>query len=155
MIDTKAVLDLFKNIKCYNDLKALYNAAETAGFYLGSYWEAHNKHLAAIVRRNNPLGLEVPRFLSDPIQDDSNNYEMFEEKVKGYFGQFGIAAAIEQRLGNVSIDSKYSHYPKKKTRDEVIAMGFTPHADAQPNNAWYAYDFSNPLKLRFICNHFD
>lgn len=154
-MDKKAVLDLFKTVESYDDLKALFDTAETAGFYLGSYWDAHNKHLAKIVSRNNPLGLEVPRFLSNPSQADSNNYKEFEEKVIAHFAQFGIDTAIQERMQNVHIQERYASYPRKKTREEVIAMGYTPHPDASPENSWYAYDLSKPLKLRFVCDHYE
>lgn len=156
-MNTSSASEIFKSIKNRNDLETLFDIASKNGFYLGSAWDAHNRHLSAIVQRNNPLQLEVPNHINKPTQDISNDYVAFEELVKKHFAQFGVEKAIEERMQNIFVDSVYSSYPRKKTYAEVVAMGYTPHPEIKSDYAWYAYDLSKPLKIRYRAdqNHFN
>lgn len=155
MFNAQKALEVFNSVTTRKELEALFNAADNTGFYLGSSWDAHKRHLERIINKNNPLNLQIPRFLSDPKQEFSENYTVFEAEVKKYFAQFGVNEAIKERMQHVNVDTKFSSYPHKKTREEVIALGYTPHPDYVPNSSWYAYDLSKPTKLRFIAKHFE
>jgi len=155
MIDIQKLEDVLSQIETRSDLEDMFNTANKCGFNLGSVNEAHDKHIAAILRKYNPLQLQEPHELSNPKRVDSENYLHFAKKCKDYFQHFSVEDAILQRMGAVSIEPKFKSYPRKKTKEEVIADGYKPHPEASADNGWYAYDLSNPLKLRFIAKQFE
>ena len=148
------VKEIFSAITNRKELEQLFKDAEAAGFNLGSSWDCHKQHLSAIVRRNNPFNMEVPRSLKDPKYELSDNYIEFEKKVKAHFDQLGVKDAIAEAANWVYAQSVYESYPRKKTREEVIQMGFTPHVNANEDSAGYAYNMSDPLKIGYKAEHF-
>lgn len=155
MFDKQKALEVFNSITTRKELEDLFEIANKAGFYLGSAWEAHKHHLNATINKNNSLNLEIPRFLSQPNQEISENYTAFEAEVQKHFAQFGVDQAIKERMKYIGIDPKYSRYPHKKSREEVIALGYTPNPKYVDGGSWFAYDLSKPTKLRFVANQFE
>jgi hypothetical protein len=149
MFSKEKALEVFNSISTYDELKTLFDVADNANIHLGSAWDAHKRLIQRIVSRNNPLGLIVPRSLSDPKFEDSTNYVEFEQTVKNHFAQFGVDQAISERMDKIYIDARFQSYPRTKTLNEVIALGYVAHPNCNPENSWYAYDLSKPLKLRF------
>lgn len=155
MLDKQKALEVFNSITTRKELEDLFDIANKAGFYLGSSWEAHKHHLDATINKNNPLNLERPRALSHPKPEVSENYTLFEAEVKKHFAQFGVDQAIKERMQYVGIEPRFSRYPRTKTREEVIALGYVPHPDYVPDSTWYAYDLSKPTKLRFVAKQYE
>lgn len=147
------IKEMFSSITNRKELEQLFKDAESAGFNLGSSWDCHKRHLNTIVRRNNPLNMEVPTFFAQPKYELSDNYIEFEKMVKDHFDKFGIGDAIAEAAKRVYAQPVYESYPRKKTREQVIQMGFVPHVDANEDSAWFAYDMSNPLKIGYKANH--
>lgn len=148
-----SIKEIFSAITNRKELEQLFKDAEAVGFNLGSSWDCHKRHLSAIVRRNNPFNMEVPRSLSDPKYDVSDNYIQFESLVKAHFSQLGVKDAIAEAANMVYAQPVHQSYPRKKTKEQVIEMGFVPHVDANEDSAWYAYDMSNPLKIGYKAEH--
>lgn len=140
--------NVWKNVNSFTELKEFANLASQAGFCF-DVEKTHAHKIKQIIKKYNKFNIPVPETISNPFRFTNITYIAFEKICENFFSH-NISDVLKIKASAIHINPTHKSYPKTKTIEELMKMGYTASDNFNPSYSWSAYDLSNPKIIRFM-----